>query len=194
MLESSAFGPMLLLLTLVVLTALLLLSWPRVASLLHQRCEKQKEDCLAGTALVVCGGAKEDRTKRAQASPHVVVDALNLTHWWQHRTAAPEAHRGKQKGKPAARKQQADKTGLTTCDIVAAIDGTAACLRKVFPGRVMYVTKDRESVFNEPRVRALYQAAANRNKVCIHVVERYVAPPRPTRKRGQSHSQPGPQP
>ena len=115
---------------------------------------------------------KTVRRARVETSKHVVVDALNLTHWLMGQRDGP---RGR----------------LQVCDVVGAIDDTAACLRKAFPGQVMYVTKDRESVFNVPLVRAIYQRAAIRNGIYIYVVERYEEPPRPINKRGLSHGQLG---
>lgn len=99
---------------------------------------------------------------RSPQSPHVVVDTLNLTHWLrghEPRTA---------KTKP-----------LELADIIGAIDQTAAPLRARFPGKVMYVVKDRESQINTPEIRAAYKAAADRNQVWIYDVEQYPEPPPP---------------
>lgn len=101
----------------------------------------------------VFGAAEARKGARArEASSHVVVDALNLTHW---------ARPGEQ------------TRPLVTCDVVRAIDDAAPLLREKYSGRIMFVTKDRESELNDARVRALYAAAARRNKVYVYVVERY---------------------
>ena len=127
------------------------------------------------SAAAVLGGssaaASQDSTryKRAESSKHVVVDVLNLTHW-----------RLEQRGQSGAK--------LRVCDVIAAIDETAPCLRKAFPGQVMYVTKDRESVFNEPRIRAIYQNAARRNGVYIYVAEKYKEPPHGVRPSSEHSS------
>jgi hypothetical protein len=94
------------------------------------------------------------RKRRAPESETLVVDTLNLTHWLRRRT-------------PLKR--------VETCDILAAIEETAPLLRRLYPGRVIYVTKDRETRVDKARaerLRALYQAAARRHGVYVHVVER----------------------
>jgi hypothetical protein len=62
------------------------------------------------------------------------------------------------------------------CEIAAAIEETAPALKRAYPGRVVYVTKDRESRAKEAgeatRARAVYRAAAKRCGVHVHVVER----------------------
>lgn len=87
----------------------------------------------------------------AAHSENLVVDTLNLMHWLRRRTPLK-------------------KVGV--CDIVSTIDRVAPALRARFPGRVIFVTKDRESVGGSARVRALYQAAARRNRVYVDVVEK----------------------
>lgn len=102
---------------------------------------------------VVTGGLRRKVPKGAGKN-HLVIDTLNLTHWLVHEL---EGH-GRQ---------------IELCDVIDAIDRTSACLKEAHTGRVMFVTKDRESVLNEPRHRAAYAAAAARNKVYVYVVERY---------------------
>lgn len=99
--------------------------------------------------LLLLGAAEKGRPPGGQEN--LIVDTLNLTHWLR-----PRAPR------------------IAICDVIAAIDETAAPLRARFPGRVIYVTKERESGRREKaeRERALFQAAARRNKVYIDVVER----------------------
>lgn len=96
-------------------------------------------------------------------SPHIVVDTLNLTHWLRGPGRGPGA--AKTKTRP-----------LELADIVGAIDQTAAPLRAQFPGKVMYVVKDRESQINTPEIRAAYKSAADRNQVWIYDVEQYPEP------------------
>ncbi|MFA6166482.1 MAG: hypothetical protein WC700_07705 [Gemmatimonadaceae bacterium] len=88
---------------------------------------------------------------------HVVVDTLNLAHWLQ----------GPQSGQPR----------LTAEAIVDAVDRTAPALKLRWPGRVMYVLKDRETALNDEGVRARLAEAAKRNGVYIIVAERYADPP-----------------
>lgn len=93
----------------------------------------------------ILGGAAR-RFSRPPES--IVVDTLNLTHWLGAKN-------------------------VDTCAIVAAIDKTAPALRKKYPGRVMYVVKDRESVLNDANTRIQFADAAKRNSVYIYAVERY---------------------
>jgi len=91
----------------------------------------------------VAGGGPKD----------VVVDTLNLVHWLRRRV-------------PGGR--------IGTCDILGAIDAATPGIRRAYPGRVTFVTKTRETEETpvmKARLRALYQAAAQRNGVHIHVVE-----------------------
>lgn len=106
-------------------------------------------------------------------SPHVVVDTLNLAHWL----------RGRERGAPAKTKSKP----LELADITGAIDRTAAPLRAQFPGKVMYVVKDRESQINTPEIRATYKAAADRNQVWIYDVEQYPEPPQPQGPRAAEY-------
>jgi hypothetical protein len=97
------------------------------------------------------------------ASPHVVVDTLNVAHWYlQHE---------------AARAAQAEPASLTPAAIIRTIDATAPLLKRQHEGRVYYVLKDRESQFNDAAVRAAYQAAGRRNEIWISLAERYPEPP-----------------
>lgn len=98
------------------------------------------------------GGAVKKRT--VQPPAHIVVDTLNLAHWI-HGKALKSAG------------------ALNTARIIDTIDRTAPIVRVAYPGRVMYVVKDRESVLNDPDTRVAYADAATRNKVYINVVERY---------------------
>jgi len=102
---------------------------------------------LAPAAPLVLGAGPPERQT-------LVVDTLNLTHWLRRR-APPKR--------------------VETCDILAAIEATAPTLRRLYPGRVIYVTKDRETRVDKARaqrLRALYQAAARCDRVYVHVVER----------------------
>jgi hypothetical protein len=137
----------LLLIILIIILALLILKRNVVASLIF-------------------GGGT--RVSRAAESKHIIIDALNLTHWLK----SSLWH---------------DDTSIQFCDIIRAIDETAPILCKKFTGQVMYVTKDRESVFNDLQIRAIYQNAARRNKVYVIVAERYIDPPAGT-KPSLAHS------
>ena len=98
------------------------------------------------------GGAS--RKARSLESKNLVVDTLNLTHWLQRRSSLKK---------------------VELCDILSAIEETAPILRSAYPGRVIYVTKDRETRADKAdadRRRALYQATARRAGVYINVVER----------------------
>lgn len=103
-----------------------------------------------GRLAAALGGAAPEK------SPHLVVDLLNLTHHLRASGALPGG-----------------RSPLDTCDVLAAVEHSTPLLRPRFAGQLMYVAKDRESALNSPRVRALYQAAARRHGVHIHVVERY---------------------
>ena len=89
----------------------------------------------------------------ALESENVVVDALNLTHWLQK--------------DPSAR--------IGTRDILAAIRKTAPVLRQRFPGRVVYVTKNRETPVEKKKAAAIreqYQEIAKRYNIYVSLVER----------------------
>ena len=80
---------------------------------------------------------------------------------------------------------------LTTAVITATVARTAGALKKRFPGRVVYVVKDKDSAFNAPETRAAYAATAKEFAVSIAVVENYEDPPgRPPSgsKRSAPHS------
>ena len=103
--------------------------------------------------------------KQTLSSKNIVVDTLNLTHWLK-------------------RKQVPSKT-LELCDIISAIDQTAPLLRQRYTDRIIYVTKDRETRDGGAELaRTLYKLAAHRNRVYIHLVERYehLAKPQKTEK------------
>ncbi len=132
----------------------------------------------------ITGGQAPKALKKGEAvracpqSPHIVVDTLNLTHWL--RGSGPGRGREPTGEEPRAKAAGAAKTKprpLELVDIIAAIDQTAAPLRAQFPGKVMYVVKDRESQINTPEVRAAYKSAADRNQVWIYDVEQYSEPP-----------------
>lgn len=104
--------------------------------------------------LLLGGAAASTRKARALRSENLVVDTLNLVHWLRRRVPS--------------------KT-VKTCDILAAIEASAPVLRRSYAGRIVYVTKDRETrreKADAERVRALYQAAAHRHNVYVNVVER----------------------
>lgn len=99
-------------------------------------------------------GPPRPAARRPAAPQNIVVDTLNLTHWL---------------GRGAARGR------VEQADIIAAIDTTAPALHRRYPGRVIYVTKDRETrgdAETAEKTRAAYHEAARRNSVYIHVVER----------------------
>jgi hypothetical protein len=120
------------------------------------------------TGAPVIGGAPPRRGPDYAASPHIVVDTLNLVH------ALAEADTS---AADTAAVAMPPRPALTPAAIAAVIDRTAPVLRARHPGRVMYVIKDRESQFNTADAREVYRAAADRNNVYVYVVERYVDPP-----------------
>lgn len=93
----------------------------------------------------------------SRESPHLVVDTLNLAHWLSG-------------GK--------EPLHLSPARIAEAIDRTAPTLLRRFPGRVMYVLKDRDSQFNSEEERSVYRDAATRNGVYVCAAERYADPPK----------------
>jgi hypothetical protein len=100
-----------------------------------------------GASGVLGGGAAGTRRE----SQNLVVDALNLTHWWQK------------------------KKVTSVCDVTQTIADVAPVLRQRFPGRLVFVTKNRETAIDgheAARVRAVYQEVANTSNVEIAVVER----------------------
>jgi len=108
------------------------------------------------------GGAETPRKKKANGSGNVVVDTLNLTHWLVGRALA-----GERQGEARGRKKQ-----VSQCDVVDAIERTAPLLKRRFPGEVIYVVKDRDSVPNDERTRVVYATVARRCGVSVHLTER----------------------
>lgn len=88
-------------------------------------------------------------------SPHIVVDTLNLAHWLFSTAAAP--------------------IQMTTDTITATVASTAPKIKARYPGRVVYVVKDRDSAGNNSETRRALAAAANTHSVYIHAVEQYAA-------------------
>lgn len=118
----------------------------------------------------VSGGAPPRRGPDYAASPHIVVDTLNLVHALAEvDMASDDTDTGAVAAPP--------RPALTPVAIAAVIDRTAPVLRARHPGRVMYVIKDRESQFNTADAREVYRSAADRNNVYVYVVERYIDPP-----------------
>lgn len=100
------------------------------------------------------GGVEGGAAPRRPASPHLVVDTLNLLH--ALRPGAPVS-------------QEA---------ICALIDEVSPALVARHPGQVMFVLKDRESRhLEEGKELAPLQAAAARNRVYVCIARRYQAPP-----------------
>lgn len=106
-------------------------------------------------ALALARRRNPRRALGGAAPTHIVVDLLNLTHALRTSAAAP----------------------LTTEEIVAAVDRTSACLHREYPGRVVYVVKDRDSRGDTGAAGAAYSAAAVRNQVYVCLVEKYAAAP-----------------
>ena len=96
---------------------------------------------------------KGSRLDQASRSKNLVVDTLNLVHWVRRDRPGP----------------------IVICDILATIDMVAPALRARFPGKIIFVTKERERTVDrreKSQIRGLYKAAAQRNGVNIDVVER----------------------
>ena len=126
--------------------------------------------CLALLSVYLCRKRRRiiyGGVKKIQRPPtHIIVDTLNLAHWlFKPDTISPEV-------------------------IIKTIDKTAAILKLHYPGRVVYVFKDRESQFNDDKTRELYKQAAVRNGVYVTIVERYTDPPT-TATTAQTHSSRG---
>jgi hypothetical protein len=106
----------------------------------------------------IVGGVAARRPQRRgpapESSEHIVVDSLNVVHWLGGSAAA-----------------------VTPASITAMVDQTAPVLKRAHPGRVIYVLKDRESLFNSNETRELYRAAAVRNSVYLVIAEKYEVPP-----------------
>lgn len=121
-----------------------------------------------GVALkAIAGGAPRRPRLDPAKSPHLVVDTLNLAHWYM------------------------DVETLTPELIAQTISATAPALKLRHPGRVMYVLKDRESCFNNDRIREIYRKVAVENAVYIMVAERYPDPPAGGAKPSAEHSSRG---
>ena len=88
----------------------------------------------------------------AVKSPHIIVDTLNLTHWYHG--------------------------NVSTQLISDTIDRSAPILKKNFAGRIMYVLKDRESKFNSQSDHVLYKKLASKYGIYIIVAEKYIDPPK----------------
>ncbi len=104
------------------------------------------------------GGGVAHRRKAAYESKSVVIDTLNLVHWWTK------------------------LKNIKTCDIINTIEDTAPFFRSKYTDRVIYVTKTRERVgggdsLEMEKLHVLYQTAAQRNRVYIHLVERLPGDP-----------------
>jgi hypothetical protein len=104
---------------------------------------------------VALGGKQARARPSARASPHLIIDTLNLAHWLRSQNSRSQSSRP-----------------LSTDEITSAIDTTAAQLKRRCTGTVVYVLKDQESRLNNAAVRAAYQAAAERNRVHIACAER----------------------
>ena len=89
------------------------------------------------------------------ASPHIVVDTLNMVYY---------LHPGLKKPTPEI--------------IAAAINESSKKLAQKFPGRIMYVIKDRDSIFNDEETDMFYKSLVESNNVYIYSTERYKDPPK----------------
>ena len=126
-----------------------------------------------GNARVVGGASNSSR-----ASPHIVIDTLNLVHWLAGADAGAGAGASASAagaGTQASAGASAGASPVTTASIVAAIDRTAPALRARYLGRVMYVLKDRESSHIDADTAKVYQAVAERQRVYVVTAERYRA-------------------
>lgn len=104
----------------------------------------------------------------------VIVDTLNLTHHLIESGALKDDEAVARVLKKAKSKNgdAAPSHLISRCTITAAIRHSAPLLKEYFPGMIIYVIKDRESLPNTPRTRAFYATLAREQKVHIHVVER----------------------
>lgn len=117
----------------------------------------------------VLGGAARRPAVSKPPPQHIVVDTLNLAHWLFTTRKNP--------------------VQMSTATIVDTVAKTAGIIRKQFPGRVMYVVKDRESSLSDPETRKAYAAAARDHSVYIEAVEQYEDPPGgDQRRRRESHA------
>jgi hypothetical protein len=95
------------------------------------------------------------------ASPHIVVDTLNLMHWAAARAPKKLARR------------------FTVADaVIETINWASPILKRRHEGRVMFVVKDRNTQHDTAATRLEYEAAAVRNGVYLYETERYVDPPK----------------
>jgi len=105
----------------------------------------------------IVGGAPPRKKYNYAGSPHLVIDTLNLAHWFNC---------------------DAPKIRITPDVIAKTIDRATPILRARHAGQIMFVLKDRESQFNTTESRKIYRDAAIRNKVHVMVAEKYVDPPK----------------
>jgi len=103
----------------------------------------------------------------AAAPQNIIVDTLNLTHW-----LFPDSI-------------------LSEDLIIKSIDQTASKLKKQYPGKVIYVLKDRETTFNDKFTHVALKETADRNLVTIIVAEKYKDPPSSEADKSVSHSSRG---
>lgn len=90
------------------------------------------------------GGA--DKGKKILQSENIIIDTLNLTHWFTK------------------------KKHINTSDIIRTIDKTAPIIKQQYPGRVIYVIKTRDK--NSHSNHSPLKNAAHRNNIFINVVEK----------------------
>ncbi|GFR88192.1 hypothetical protein ElyMa_002511400 [Elysia marginata] len=131
---------------------------------------RQTSPSLVLTSMRSGGGVASGRKARALESKNIVVDTLNLVHWLKRRS-------------PLKR--------VETCDILAAIGTTAPILHQKYSGRIIYVTKDRETraaKSDAERLRALFQTTAHHYNVYIYVVERLPVEKKVERRDGKDKS------
>lgn len=125
--------------------------------------------CVGASAgsFTASGGASR-KPRPLLKDQHIVVDTLNLTHWLFSTSKAPAQ--------------------ISVPTIVRTIELTAQKLKETFPGRVMYVVKGPDKVFNDPEARDAYATAARSHGVYVYLIEQYSEPPRPSRRKSRSHS------
>lgn len=114
------------------------------------------------------GGNQRRFPEYKKNDKHVIVDLLNITHWYNK--------------------------SLTSIDMNAifkTIDITAPILKKRWPGKVTYVVKDRTHSFNDEKTHALYAESAERNRVVICIAEQYKDPPISANTQRKKHSAAG---
>ena len=127
-------------------------------------------------AVHITGGADGPKLRgspgaRARAArDDVVIDTLNLTHHLLDLGILQEADAGV--ARAFGYKSPGAGRRITKCTIIAAIRYSAPVLRERFPGRIIYVIKDRDTIANTPNTRTFYQRAAREANVHIHMVEK----------------------